>query len=57
MATGKDNYTRKRDLQAEVMALVDGSREQPYIVVEVLKMIISEIKSREEKPETIPDTS
>ena len=46
MAPRKDNYVRRRDLQAEVMALVDGSGEQDYIVVEVLKLFISEIKGR-----------
>lgn len=53
MAPRKDNYVKIRDLQAEVMTLIDGSGEQDYIKVEVLKLIISEIKARK-KPENYP---
>ncbi len=49
MAPRKDNYVRRKDLHADIMAVVDGSGEQDYIIVEVLKLVISEIKSREEK--------
>ena len=42
----KDNYVRKRDLQAEIMTLIDGSNEPKYIILEVLKMCASEVKGR-----------
>lgn len=42
----KDNYVRKRDLHADIMTSIDGSNEPKYIILEVLKMCASEVKSR-----------
>lgn len=42
----KDNYIRKRDLHAEIQTMIEGLDEPDYIVIEVLKMIISEIKAK-----------
>ena len=42
----RDNYVRKRDLQAEIMTLIDGSNEPVYMILEVLKLCASEIRGR-----------
>lgn len=45
----KDNYIRKKDLETEIMAFIDGADEPDYIVIEVLRQIISKIRSKKKE--------
>lgn len=45
----KDKYIGKKDLETEITAFIDGSNEPDYIVIEVLKQIISKIRSKKKE--------
>ena len=41
-----NNYVRKKDLQTEIMTLIEDSNTPEYIILEVLKEIRLEILSK-----------
>lgn len=44
--TKKNDYVRKRDLEVDLMLIIDNTLEQDYVVIYVLEQILSRLRQK-----------